>query len=145
MDRALLAQESQVSLHFWDRNGHVNHDKWLSSANNLTPATKRRQARICTDKRHLALFGVQHYNLGHFNLFSWSESLFVLWGLRKGEDCHTGTAINMLTWHQRLQRADLHPSNLSECVPTTPDDDKSPLTQCSQRGNEQVWQSFGVA
>lgn len=109
MDRALLAWERWVSSHFWNRNGHANHDKWLSSASNLTPATKRKQGRICTDKRHLVLFDVQHYNLGHFNL-SWSESLFVLWGLRKGEDCYTGIARNVLTWHQRLQRADPPPN-----------------------------------
>lgn len=60
----LLAQESQVSLHLWNRNRHVNHSKWLSSPRNLIPATNRKQVRICTDKRHLALFDDQHHNFG---------------------------------------------------------------------------------
>lgn len=143
MDRALLAQESRVSLYFWKRNGHANHDKWLSSASNLTPATKRKQARICTDKRHLVPFDVQHHNSGHFNLFSCSESLLVLWGLRKGKDCHTGTAINTLTWHQRFQRADLHPNNMRNVCLPRPDNDKSPSSAprgaMSRFGNHLEW------
>lgn len=82
----LLEQESQVSLHLQNRNGYVNHNKLLSSARSLTPATKRKQIRICNDKRYLALFDDQHHKFGVFKLLSWSENLPTLWGLWKGKN-----------------------------------------------------------
>lgn len=36
----------------------------MISGYHLQPATKQKQVRVCTDERHLALFGDQHHNLG---------------------------------------------------------------------------------
>jgi len=63
----LLAQESQVSLHLWNRNRHVSHDKWLSSASNKTLATERKWVRIRTGERHLAQRDDRHHNFGCLN------------------------------------------------------------------------------